>query len=68
MSNEELEKTLFNRIMSPYEAEQARVYKKALGMIKPVEEVNGSFEGWVFRRITYSDGSMEFASFEKKLK
>jgi hypothetical protein len=49
--------------MSPYEAEQAREFKKAHGIIKPVEELNGTFEGWKFRQVRYSDGSIEFVEF-----
>lgn len=55
--------SVFNRFMSPYEAEQAREFKKAHGIIKPVEELNGTFEGWKFRQVRYSDGSIEFVEF-----
>ena len=54
---------LFDRFMSPYEAEQARVYQKAMGIIKPVKELNGTFEGWSFRYVYYSDGSVEVVDF-----
>lgn len=60
--NEDLE-PLFDRLMSPYEAEQARIYQKALGMIKPVKELNGAFEDWSFRYVYYSDGSVEVVDF-----
>ena len=65
--NQNNTEALFNRFMSPYEAEQAREYRKALGIIKPVEELNGTFEGWKFRQVRYSDDSIEMVDSHRNL-
>lgn len=51
--------TIFNRLYSPYEAEQVRNFAKALGRIKLVSRQWANSEGFRLLLDTYSDGSIE---------